>query len=92
MDNSEVFVKIAGTGSFLPGTPIPADQVDYYLGELTEAPEKIRKWLGRIILDATGAGDPIYDDLVRRYSNIEPFKFSSVSKVELVRAREPGIP
>jgi 3-oxoacyl-[acyl-carrier-protein] synthase III len=48
MDNSEVFVKIAGTGSFLPGTPIPADQVDYYLGELTEAPEKIRKWLGRI--------------------------------------------
>jgi hypothetical protein len=44
-----------------------------------------RKWQGRIILDATGAGDPIYDDLIRRYSNIEPFKFSSVSKAELVQ-------
>ena len=44
-----------------------------------------RKWQGRVILDATGAGDPIYDDLVRRYSNIEPFKFSSVSKAELVQ-------
>ena len=44
-----------------------------------------RKWQGRVILDATGAGDPIYDDLVRRYSNIEPFKFSSTSKAELVQ-------
>jgi hypothetical protein len=44
-----------------------------------------RKWQGRVILDATGAGDPIYDDLVRRYSNIEPFKFTSISKAELVQ-------
>jgi hypothetical protein len=44
-----------------------------------------RKWRGRLILDATGAGDPIYDDLARRYGNIEPFKFTSVSKVELVQ-------
>jgi 3-oxoacyl-[acyl-carrier-protein] synthase III len=46
--NSEIFVRVAGSGSFLPGEPIPADQVDYYLGELTEAPEKIRKWLQRV--------------------------------------------
>jgi hypothetical protein len=44
-----------------------------------------RKWRGRLILDATGAGDPIYDDLARRYGNIEPFKFTSVSKVELIQ-------
>jgi 3-oxoacyl-[acyl-carrier-protein] synthase-3 len=44
----EIFVRIAGSGSFLPGAPIPADEVDLYLGELTEAPEKIRKWLKRI--------------------------------------------
>jgi hypothetical protein len=44
-----------------------------------------RKWRGRLLLDATGVGDPIYDDLARRYSNIEPFKFSSTSKVELVQ-------
>jgi hypothetical protein len=44
-----------------------------------------QKWQGRVILDATGAGDPIYDDLARRYSNIEPFKFTAQSKVELVQ-------
>ena len=46
-NNDEIFVKVAGSGSFLPGLPIPADEVDLYLGELTEAPEKIRKWLKR---------------------------------------------
>jgi 3-oxoacyl-[acyl-carrier-protein] synthase III len=47
-DHNELYVRIAGTGHFLPGGPIPADDVDSYLGELTEAPEKIRKWLSRI--------------------------------------------
>ncbi|MEI7983713.1 MAG: 3-oxoacyl-ACP synthase, partial [Bacteroidota bacterium] len=41
-------VKISGTGSFLPGQPIPAACVDDYLGELTGAPEKVRKWMHRI--------------------------------------------
>jgi 3-oxoacyl-[acyl-carrier-protein] synthase III len=40
--------RIAGSGSFLPGEPIPRNLVDTYLGELTEAPQKIRNWLGRI--------------------------------------------
>ncbi len=48
MKSTEIFVKVAGSGSFLPGAPIPACEVDRYLGELTEAPEKIRKWLKRI--------------------------------------------
>jgi hypothetical protein len=47
--------------------------------------EFARKWRGRLLLDATGVGDPIYDDLTRRYSNIEPFKFTAQSKVELVQ-------
>jgi hypothetical protein len=38
-----------------------------------------------VILDATGVGDPIYDDLARRYGNIEPFKFTTVSKTELIQ-------
>ncbi len=46
----EIFVELVGSGSFLPGKPIPADEVDYYLGELTMAPEKIQKWLKRIRL------------------------------------------
>ncbi len=41
-------VKITGSGHFLPGDPIPFEDVDYYLGELTEAPIKIKKWLSRI--------------------------------------------
>ena len=38
-------VKITGTGTYLPGEPIPLQGVDYYLGELTEAPSRIQKWL-----------------------------------------------
>ena len=44
----ELYIRIAGTGHFLPGKAIPADDVDRYLGQLTEAPEKIQKWLVRI--------------------------------------------
>jgi len=44
----EIFVQIAGSGSFLPGKPIPRNEVDHYLGRLTQAPEKIQKWLQRI--------------------------------------------
>jgi len=44
----QVSVKLTGSGSFLPGEAILPDQVDYYLGELTDAPEKIRKWLKRM--------------------------------------------
>ncbi len=41
-------IYITGSGYYLPGKPIPIGEVDHYLGELPEAPEKIRKWLGRI--------------------------------------------
>ena len=43
-------VRVSGTGSFLPGSPIPLNDVDYFLGELTEAPKKIRDWLQRMKL------------------------------------------
>ena len=43
-------VRVTGTGSFLPGSPIPIDDVDFFLGELTEAPKKIRVWLQRMKL------------------------------------------
>ncbi|MBI9053464.1 MAG: 3-oxoacyl-ACP synthase III family protein [Bacteroidales bacterium] len=47
-NSSEIFVKITGSGSYLPGKPINIHNVDKYLGELTEAPKKIQKWLGRM--------------------------------------------
>lgn len=40
--------RIAGTGAFLPGEAIRSDQVDLRLGELSEAPEKLQKWMNRI--------------------------------------------
>lgn len=51
MDHSEqkdIHVKLSGTGNFLPGKAISADEVDYYLGELENAPIKIRNWQKRI--------------------------------------------
>jgi hypothetical protein len=44
-----------------------------------------RKWRGRLILDATGVGDPLYDDLKRVLPDIEGFKFTAPSKVALVQ-------
>jgi len=46
--NSDTYVQLTGTGSYLPGNPITINEVDYYLGELTEAPVKIQKWLKRM--------------------------------------------
>ena len=45
---SEIYVKLTGTGSYLPGKPVSIDDVDYYLGKLPDAPKKLQKWLGRM--------------------------------------------
>lgn len=47
-DRGDIHVKIAGSGSFLPGNPIPAANLMEYLGELNEAPPKVLRWLERI--------------------------------------------
>jgi hypothetical protein len=44
-----------------------------------------RKYRGRLILDATGIGDPIYDDLKHVYADIEGFKLTSASKTSLIQ-------
>lgn len=44
-----------------------------------------RKWNGRLVMDATGAGDPIYDDLIRVWPRIEPVKFTNQRKQELIQ-------
>ncbi len=43
-------VLLAGSGHFLPGKPVSMEEVDHYLGELTEAPDKINTWLKRVRL------------------------------------------
>lgn len=40
-------VYIAGSGTYLPGEPIPFDDIEDVLGALTEAPNKIQKWIKR---------------------------------------------
>ena len=45
---SENRVKITGTGRFLPGNPVPFEETDRYLGEITNAPANIAKWFSRI--------------------------------------------
>ncbi len=44
-----------------------------------------RRWRGRLILDATGIGDPIYDDLSMVLTDIEPFKLTAASKPLLIQ-------
>ncbi len=42
------FIKITGSGHFLPGKPIPFKDVDYFLGELNNIPPRIKKWHNRM--------------------------------------------
>lgn len=45
----------------------------------------IRYWNnGRVFMDTTGLGDPIYDDLVKQGMAIEPFKFTETSREQLL--------
>ncbi|MEN8263458.1 MAG: 3-oxoacyl-ACP synthase [Nitrospirota bacterium] len=45
--SEEKFVKVSGTGSFLPGKPIPFDIIEDYLGHITGASSKNLKWMKR---------------------------------------------
>ena len=45
----------------------------------------VKRWNGWLFMDATGIGDPIYDDLCRVLPRIEPFRFTGPAKRELVQ-------
>jgi hypothetical protein len=38
-------VYLVGTGAYLPGAPIPFERSGEVLGELVDAPPKIRRWI-----------------------------------------------
>jgi hypothetical protein len=44
-----------------------------------------RKHNALLVIDATGVGDAIYDDLKRSYPRIEPYVFTSRTKTELIQ-------
>jgi 3-oxoacyl-[acyl-carrier-protein] synthase III len=41
-------IQVTGSGTFLPGKPVPFDEIDHYLGKITDAPKKVMKWMTRI--------------------------------------------
>jgi 3-oxoacyl-[acyl-carrier-protein] synthase III len=41
-------VRVAGTGSFLPGDPVPCDRVEEVLGPLTQAPDRVRSFVEHV--------------------------------------------
>ena len=78
-------VRIAGTGCFLPGPPIPTEKVEAVLGPLDKAPRKIRSFvdnLGQKMLDRGGvrtrhfAVDPETGDMTHKESpGYGPYRF-----------------
>jgi 3-oxoacyl-[acyl-carrier-protein] synthase III len=40
-------VRIAGTGSYLPGKPVPFDDIEKVLGEFDQIPPDFKKWIDR---------------------------------------------
>ncbi|MEW5801315.1 MAG: 3-oxoacyl-ACP synthase [bacterium] len=48
MNQRGLDVYITGMGSFSPGEKIPFDRIDDYLGEITEAPPKLLKWIKKV--------------------------------------------
>ncbi len=40
-------VTIAGSGSFLPGDPVPPGRIEEYLGKITRAPQAVMRWIER---------------------------------------------
>ena len=45
----------------------------------------VQRWGGRLVMDATGVGDPVFDDLRRVLPQVEGFRITSQSKRELVQ-------
>lgn len=72
-------VRIAGTGSFLPGPPITNDRLEAILGPLEKAPTKVQSFvenLGRRMLDRSGvqtrhlAIDPETGDMTHTFASL----------------------
>lgn len=61
------------------------NQMDYNLQKARIENAYLRYNKGRIVMDSTGVGEPIFDDLYARGMNIEPFRFNKSSRTDLLR-------
>jgi len=61
------------------------NQMDYNLQKARIENAYLRYNSGRIVIDSTGVGEPIFDDLNARGMNITPFRFNKASRTDLLR-------
>lgn len=61
------------------------NQIDYNLQKAKIENIYLKSNRGRVIIDSTGVGEPVYDDLYARKIRIEPFRFNQKSRVDLLR-------
>jgi hypothetical protein len=60
------------------------NQMDYNLQKARIENTYLRYNRGRIIIDSTGVGEPVFDDLCARGINITPFRFNKSSRRDLL--------
>lgn len=72
--------------TFKAGMPERFQQIDWPLQKARVEAMYYRFNKAMVVIDSTGAGEPIYDDLQRnRIQNITPFTFSERSREDLLR-------
>lgn len=61
------------------------NQMDYNLQKARIENAYLKYNKGRIIMDSTGVGEPVYDDLYSRGLNVYPFRFSRTTRTDLLK-------
>lgn len=61
------------------------NQMDYNLQKARIENAYLKSNNGRVIIDSTGVGEPVYDDLYARNIRVEPFRFNQKSRMDLLR-------
>lgn len=61
------------------------NQMDYNLQKARIENAYLKYNKGRIVIDSTGVGEPIFDDLNARGMNITPFRFNKSSRTDLLK-------
>lgn len=61
------------------------NQMDYNLQKARLENVYLRLNKGKIIMDSTGVGEPVFDDLYARGMNVEPFRFNRKSRMDLLK-------
>lgn len=70
--------------TFRAGKQERFNQIDYNLQKSRIENFYLRYNRGEIVIDSTGVGEPIYDDLNKKVSRIEPFHFTESSRWDLL--------